>query len=177
MSRVGLAKLTIPASVKLAIQEDQVQVSGSGKTQTVSIPEGFIVKQEEGKVFVAPVNKDTCNRSLWGTISRNLFQVINGLDKPFEKKVNLVGVGYKAALQGKTLILDLGYSHKIEYALPKEVDVKIDKPTEILFSSTSKQKLGQVVSEVMEYRKPEPYKGKGVIPEGRFVLRKEGKKK
>ena len=100
-----------------------------------------------------------------------------GLDKPFEKKVNLIGVGYKGALQGKTLVLDLGYSHKIEYAMPEDVEVKIEKPTELVFLSPSKQRLGQVVSEIMQYRKPEPYKGKGVIPEGRYVVRKEGKKK
>jgi len=177
MSRVGLSKLEIPATVKLDIQDDQVQVSASGKTQVVSVPAGFIVKQDDGKVFVEPVNKKTCNRSMWGTVTRNVFQTIKGLDKPFEKKVTLNGVGYKATLQGKNLVLDLGYSHKVEYLLHDDVNVKVEKPTELVFSSLSKQKLGQTVSEIMKYRKPEPYKGKGVIPEGYFVLRKEGKKK
>ena len=169
--------MVLPSSVKLNIQEDQVQVTVSGKNRVVSIPEGFIVKQNEGKVFVEPYDKASCNRALWGTVTRNLFQAIQGLNKPFEKKVNLVGVGYKAVLQGKVLVLDLGYSHKIEYNMPDDVEVKIEKPTELVFSSSSKQRLGQVVSEIMQYRKPEPYKGKGVIPEGRYIVRKEGKKK
>jgi len=177
MSRVGLSKLTAPSSVKLDIQDDQVQVSASGKVQTFFVPEGFVVKQEEGKIFVEPVNKETCNRAMWGTLTRNLFQIIKGLEKPFERRVTLNGVGYKAVLQGKKLVLDLGYSHKVEYLLHDDVNVKIEKPTELVFSSISKQKLGQTVSEIMKYRKPEPYKGKGVIPEGHFVLRKEGKKK
>ncbi|USO02399.1 MAG: 50S ribosomal protein L6 [Alphaproteobacteria bacterium] len=177
MSRVGLSKLAIPSSVKLEVQDDQVKVTASGKTQTFPVPEGFIVKQEGGKVGVEPINKVNCNRAMWGTVTRNLFQVIQGLDKPFEKKVELKGVGYKAALQGKKLVLDLGYSHKVEYDLHEDVSVKIEKPTELLFSSVSKQKLGQTVSEIMKHRKPEPYKGKGIIPAGYFVLRKEGKKK
>lgn len=177
MSRVGLSKLAVPASVKLTINDDQVRITAAGKTQEFTIPEGFVAKEEEGKVFVRPLNIEECNRSLWGTITRNLFQTISGLAKPFERKVTLVGVGYKAVLQGKVLVLDLGYSHKIEYNMPVDVEVKIEKPTELLFSSPSKQHLGQVISEIEKYRKPEPYKGKGVIREGRFILRKEGKKK
>lgn len=180
MSRVGKSKLALPDSISLNIKGNVVEVlnkKSSGLKANFVVPEGYKVIEADNKIGVDPSDPDNVDVSQWGTIVRNLFQTIQGIDKPFEKKVNLVGVGYKGALQGKMLVLDLGFSHKIEYILPEGVEVKIVKPTELLFSSMSKQKLGQAVSEVMKFRPPEPYKGKGVIPEGTFVMRKEGKKK
>jgi len=181
MSRVGLSKLKLPQNVAVTIEGTKVVVAsktnGNLKAE-YAVSEGFTPTLEDGSISVVPTDMKTCNRALWGTHVRNIFSAVKGIEKPYEKKVDLVGVGYKAAIQGSKLVLDLGYSHKIEYDMPSDVQVKVgQKPTELLFSSASKQRLGQIVSEIKVYRKPEPYKGKGIIPEGTFVLRKEGKKK
>jgi large subunit ribosomal protein L6 len=136
-----------------------------------------VVEFKDGAVSVQPKDQSKQARSLWGTSRAQVANLVEGVSKGFEKKLEITGVGYRAAMAGKALKLSLGYSHDIEYEIPAGITIVTPKPTEIVVSGIDRQRVGQVAAEIREYRGPEPYKGKGVKYAGEFIFRKEGKKK
>lgn len=185
MSRVGKHAIPVPSGVNITYSGDSFEVSGKLGKLTNTIPELVAVEHKDNAITVKPVNESTKARALWGTVQRNLSNAVKGVSEGFVYKMDLVGVGYRASVQGKNLVLQLGFSHDVVYPLPEGVAAKCDKPTSISLTGANKQVLGQIVSEIQSHRPPEPYKGKGVIKNiqkgdtfvHQFVLRKEGKKK
>jgi large subunit ribosomal protein L6 len=135
------------------------------------------VSVSERGIDVFPKDETSFSRAMWGTIQRTLSNAVKGVSEGFVTTLDLVGVGYKAIVNGQTLVLQLGFSHDVEYLIPEGVSIKCEKPTQISITSNSKQLTGAIAARLRSYRPPEPYKGKGVIRAGEFVVRKEGKKK
>jgi large subunit ribosomal protein L6 len=177
MSRVGKNEVLVPAGVTLAISGQALSFKGSLGADNYTVPESISIEKTEKGLIFKPLNDNKTTRMLWGTTNRNVANIVKGVSQGFTLTMNLVGVGYRAAVAGQKLTIQLGFSHDIVYDLPASVTAKIEKPTSIELKGPSKQLLGQIAAEIRSYRKPEPYKGKGVIRENEFVLRKEGKKK
>ena len=177
MSRIGKHPVKLPAGVTASISETEIVVKGKLGELKTHIPHGVSVKQENDEIVVRPVSDDKEHRMLWGTVRANVHNMVVGVSEGFKKKLELIGVGYKAQAQGQKVKLSLGYSHDIDYTLPQGVQCATPQPTIIELTSADKQLLGQVASEIRSYRSPEPYKGKGVKYETETVLRKVGKKK
>jgi large subunit ribosomal protein L6 len=177
MSRVGKTIIQLPSEVKVTLATAQLDAQGKLGKLSYNIPDLVSVVCEGNTLTVQPKDETQEARAMWGTTQRNIANMIRGVDKGFIVNLELNGVGYRAQVQGKNLILQLGYSHDITYLIPEGITVRCEKPTSIEVSGSSKQSVGQVAAEIRAYRKPEPYKGKGVIRQGEFVIRKEGKKK
>lgn len=177
MSRVGKNEVKVPASVNLAFNGRMATVKGKLGELSYEIPEVIEFSKTDTGVLLKPVNETKQARELWGTANRTLASMVKGVDQGFTVNVDLVGVGYRAQVQGDKVVLQLGFSHDVEYVVPQGIVAKAEKPTSLSFTGPDKQAVGQLVAEIRKYRKPEPYKGKGVIRQGEFVLRKEGKKK
>ena len=177
MSRIGKKAVTVPAGVTANINGQTVAVKGpKGELKTVLNDQVTVAMGAEG-IKVDPINQTKLARSSWGmsrTLVRNMMQ---GVTTGFSKNLEISGVGYRAAVNGKVLQLNLGYSHDVNYDIPAGIEVKVPKPTEITVSGIDKQKVGQVAAEIREWRGPEPYKGKGIKYVGEYIHRKEGKKK
>ncbi|WP_132255574.1 50S ribosomal protein L6 [Methylobacterium segetis] len=177
MSRVGKKPVSVPSGVTATVTGQTVKMKGSkGELQFV-VPSLVDVALENGAISVTPKNQSKEARSLWGTSRAQVANLVEGVSKGFEKKLEITGVGYRAAMAGKALKLSLGYSHDIEYEIPAGITIVTPKPTEIVISGIDRQRVGQVAAEIRDYRGPEPYKGKGVKYAGEFIFRKEGKKK
>ncbi|MDR7037538.1 large subunit ribosomal protein L6 [Methylobacterium sp. BE186] len=177
MSRVGKKPVSVPSGVTATVTGQTVKMKGSkGELQFV-VPSLVDVALEDGAISVTPKNQSKEARSLWGTSRAQVANLVEGVSKGFEKKLEITGVGYRAAMAGKALKLSLGYSHDIEYEIPAGITIVTPKPTEIVISGIDRQRVGQVAAEIRDYRGPEPYKGKGVKYAGEFIFRKEGKKK
>lgn len=177
MSRVGKHAVAVPQGVTVSITGGQIEVSGRLGKIAYGLSESIQISQDASGVTVKPSNETAFSRSMWGTMQRNIKNAVKGVSEGFTYNLDLVGVGYRASVQGRNLVLQLGFSHDITYPLPQGVEAKCEKPTAIALTGANKQVLGQIASELQGYRPPEPYKGKGVIKQGQFVLRKEGKKK
>ena len=177
MSRIGKNDVTIPEGVNFSIEGKVLSVKGKLGELSEVITDAVEVIYKDNKVSVKPFNKDKNSLSQWGLVRSLINNMVIGVDKGFTKTLEVRGVGYRAAAEGDILNLQLGYSHDIKVAIPKEIKVKCEKPTEILISGFSKQKVGQFAAEIRSLRKPEPYKGKGVRYSDEFVRQKEGKKK
>lgn len=177
MSRIGKHPVKMPAGVTAAISADEIIVKGKLGELKAHLPHGVSVTQENDEIVVRPLSEDKEHRMQWGTVRANIHNMVVGVSEGFKRKLELIGVGYKAQVQGDKVKLSLGYSHDIEYALPKGIQCATPQPTIIELSGTDKQLLGQVASEIRSYRSPEPYKGKGVKYDNETVLRKVGKKK
>lgn len=177
MSRVGKHAVAVPSGVTVSIAGGQIEVSGRLGKIAYGLSESVHISQGEDGVTVKPADETAFARSMWGTMQRNIKNAVKGVSEGFTYNLDLVGVGYRASVQGRNLVLQLGFSHDITYPLPEGVEAKCDKPTAIALMGPNKQVLGQISSELQGHRPPEPYKGKGVIKQGQFVLRKEGKKK
>jgi large subunit ribosomal protein L6 len=136
-----------------------------------------IVALDDGKVVVKPVDNSKRSRAMWGTARSRIQSMVTGVSEGFTKQLEINGVGYRAAIQGSTLGLQLGYSHDISYPIPEGITIKCEKPTSITISGADKQRVGQVAAEIRAFRRPEPYKGKGIKYADEIILRKEGKKK
>ncbi len=175
MSRIGKHPVKMPAGVTAVIGAEEITVKGKLGELKTHIPHGVIVKQEGDELIVRPAGGE--HRALWGTVRANIHNLVKGVSEGFTKKLELIGVGYRAQVQGQNLKLTLGFSHDIDYQLPAGVKAACPVQTTIELSSADKQLLGQVASEIRSYRAPEPYKGKGVKYDTETVLRKEGKKK
>lgn len=177
MSRVAKAPVTLPNGVEVTQNGRQVEVKGSKGTLSFNLHALVELKQEEGKLQIAPVkvSKDAWMQA--GTARAVLNNLVKGVSEGFERKLQLVGVGYKATIKGNVVNLNLGFSHPIDYTLPEGVSAETPTPTEIVLKSANKQLLGQVAANIRAYRAPEPYKGKGVRYSDEVILRKEAKKK
>ena len=177
MSRIGKKPVAIPSGVTATIEGQQLTVKGPKGTLAMPLREEISYVLEEGGVSVNPANDTKRARAFWG-MQRTLVQnLITGVSDGFTKKLLINGVGYRAAAQGKNLNLKLGYSHDVNIDVPEGIEVKTPDNTTIEISGTDKQKVGQLAAEIRRWRKPEPYKGKGIKYDGEFIFRKEGKKK
>jgi large subunit ribosomal protein L6 len=177
MSRIGNKPVPVPSGVTANVEGQTVKVKGPKGALSFVVPDEIAVKMEDGKVKVDPRNETKRARSMWGTSRTMVANLITGVTKGFERKLEITGVGYRAAVQGKNLQLALGYSHDVVYPIPEGIQIVTPKPTEITITGTDSQKVGQVAAEIRGFRRPEPYKGKGVKYAGEYIFRKEGKKK
>jgi large subunit ribosomal protein L6 len=177
MSRVGKKPVSVPSGVTAAVDGQTVKVKGAKGELSFLVPEEVSVAVENGAVVVQPRDETKVARSKWGMSRAQVANLVEGVTKGFERRLEITGVGYKAAAQGKILKLTLGYSHDIDYEIPTGVTVTTPRPTEIVVAGIDKQRVGQAAAEIREFRGPEPYKGKGVRYAGEFIFRKEGKKK
>ncbi|UPK32494.1 50S ribosomal protein L6 [Bradyrhizobium sp. 186] len=177
MSRVGKRPVAVPSGVTATVDGQTVKMKGpKGQLQFV-VHSDVEVKLDNGQVKVEPRVETNRARALYGTARAQVANLVEGVTKGFEKKLEITGVGYRAALQGKNLQLALGYSHDVVYTIPEGITITVPKPTEITVTGSDIQRVGQVAAEIRAYRPPEPYKGKGVKYVGEFIFRKEGKKK
>jgi large subunit ribosomal protein L6 len=177
MSRVGNKPVAVPSGVTANIEGQTVKVKGPKGALQVLLHGDVSAKLEDGAVRVGPRNDSQQARAMWGTYRALVAKLIEGVTKGYERKLEISGVGFRAALQGKNLQLQLGYAHDIVYPIPEGVTIAVPKPTEIVITGIDAQKVGQAAAEIRAFRKPEPYKGKGVKYSGEFIFRKEGKKK
>lgn len=177
MSRIGINPITIPSGVEVKLDGREVKVKGKLGELSQTLSDTVEVEIEDGKVVVKPVAEDQKSRAMWG-LSRTLVNnMVTGVSEGFTVKLEINGVGYRAAVDGSMLTLQLGFSHDIKYAIPSDITVKAEKPTLLAISGIDRQRVGQVAAEIRSFRPPEPYKGKGVKYEDERILRKEGKKK
>src|SRR5208282_3872271 len=177
MSRIGKKPVVIPSGVTAKLDGRTIAVKGAKGELKFTAPEEVSVSIDGGAVHVIPHGEDKRARAMWGTTRAQIANLIGGVTHGFEKKLEINGVGYKAALAGKNLQLSLGYSHDIIFPIPAGVTITTSKPTEITIAGIDKRQVGQIAAEIRAFRRPEPYKGKGVKYVGEFVFRKEGKKK
>ena len=177
MSRIGQAVINIPNGVEVKKTDNKFVVKGSKGELSAPISEIVDVTINEKEIKVELNNKNAKNKSLWGTTRALINNAVQGVSEGFEKEMEIVGVGYRGALQGKKLTLNLGLSHPVEIDVPDYITIKMDGNTKFVISSPDKQKLGEFAAMVRSKRPPEPFKGKGVRYINEFILRKEGKKK
>jgi len=171
MSRLARNPINIPEDIKVSLADNVISFEGKLGKSSSTLPEGIGVDLKDNLLHFTGENK-----AMLGTVYANVKNEIIGNTKGFEKKLELVGTGYKANISGKTLVLALGYSHDINFQIPEGISIKVEKNL-VTVTGTSKQLVGQVAAEIKSFRKPEPYKGKGVRYEGEKIYRKEGKKK
>ena len=177
MSRVGKRPVAVPSGVTATVDGQTVKMKGpKGQLQFIA-HDDVEVKFDKGVIRVEPRVETNRARALYGTARAQIANLVAGVTKGFEKKLEITGVGYRAAMQGKNLQLALGYSHDVIFPIPEGIQVAVPKPTEITITGSDVQKVGQVAAEIRAFRPPEPYKGKGVKYVGEFIFRKEGKKK
>ena len=177
MSRVGNNPVEIPSGVELAINGRLVTAKGKLGQMSYELTDAVSATLEDNRVLVRPADASKASRAMWGTTRARIQSMVTGVSEGFSKELAIEGVGYRAAVQGQTLNLQLGFSHDINFAIPDGISIKCEKPTSITVSGADKQRVGQVAAEIRAYRKPEPYKGKGIKYVGEIILRKEGKKK
>lgn len=177
MSRVGKNPVTIPQGVTIDVAGGVATVKGKLGTLKLPISKEVQVAVKDGKVSVTPVDLTKESRIMWGTTRANLRNMVEGVSKGYTKSLEINGVGYRAAVQGKNLQLQMGFSHDVLYPIPEGITIKCEKPTSVQISGFDKQKVGQVAAEIRAVRPPEPYKGKGIKYDTETILRKEGKKK
>jgi len=177
MSRVGKNPVLIPSGVECHINSGILTAKGKLGQLEMPISQEVLVKLDDGKVHVTPLSNAKFSRMMWGTTQRLVRNLIGGVSEGFTKKLEINGVGYRAAVQGNQLQLQLGYSHDVIIDIPADITVKCEKPTAISITGANRQRVGQFSAVIRDHRRPEPYKGKGIKYENEFILRKEGKKK
>lgn len=177
MSRVGKYPVTVPQGVDVVIAGQKFTAKGKLGQLEYTLPEEVEVKHEDGKVTVTPQDQSKRARTLWGTTRANINNLVQGVSAGFTRNLEINGVGYRAAVAGKKLTLQLGYSHDVVFDIPDGITIKCERPTAIEISGFDKQKVGQVAAVIRSFRPPEPYKGKGIKYADETILRKEGKKK
>ena len=177
MSRIGKKSVPVPAGVTVSLSGASLSVKGPKGELKMVLVEHVLAKLEDGGIKVDPRDKSKMARSCWGLSRTLVANMVKGVTQGYSKTLEISGVGYRAAVAGKGLQLNLGYSHDVNYPIPEGIEIKTPKPTEIVISGIDKQRVGQVAAEIREFRSPEPYKGKGVKYAGEYIFRKEGKKK
>jgi len=177
MSRVGKSPVAIPAGVTIEVSSGKLSAKGKLGDLHLNLSDQVSAKLEGDKVVFQPANDSKQARMMWGTTRNLVRNMVLGVSQGFRKNLEINGVGYRAAVQGKSLQLQLGYSHDVNYPIPDDVAIKCEKPTLIAITGRDKQRVGQVAAEIRGYRGPEPYKGKGVKYDTETIRRKEGKKK
>jgi len=177
MSRIGKKAVAVPDGVTATLDGQQISVKGpKGELSAVLVDE-VIAKLEDGEIKVDPRDETKRAHAMWGLSRTVVSNLIEGVSDGFSKTLEINGVGYRAAMQGNLLQLNVGLSHEVKYPIPEGIKVECPRPTEIVVSGIDKQKVGQVAAEIRSYRPPEPYKGKGIKYAGEYIFRKEGKKK
>jgi large subunit ribosomal protein L6 len=177
MSRIGKKPVTVPGNVTATIDGKTLSVKGPKGTLTLAMRDEITYTLEDGGITVMPANETKQARAFWGMQRTMVQNLVTGVTDGFTKKLLINGVGYRAAAQGKNLRLQLGYSHDVNVDVPEGIEVKTPDATTVEISGADKQKVGQLAAEIRRWRKPEPYKGKGIKYDGEFIFRKEGKKK
>ena len=177
MSRIGKKPVTIPSGVTADIANGVITVKGPKGTLTLSTREEISYTVDGNAIIVKPANDTKAARAFWGMQRTLVDNLVTGVTEGYTKTLQITGVGYRAAAQGTNLKLQLGYSHDVDFAIPDGIEIKTPDNTTVLISGIDKQKVGQVAAEIRRWRKPEPYKGKGIKYAGEFIFRKEGKKK
>ena len=177
MSRVGKNPITIPSGVDVQINAGEVVAKGKLGEQRMAFSEKVAVAKDNDQLTVTPISQSKVARSHWGTYRSLMQNLVKGVAEGFTVNLEINGVGYRAAVQGSDLVLQLGFSHEVRFPIPQGITIKCEKPTAISIHGASKQVVGQVASKIRSFRPPEPYKGKGIKYENEYILRKEGKKK
>ena len=177
MSRIGKRPVAVPSGITANVEGQTVKIKGPKGALQVVLHDDVAVKLEGDQIKVDPRFDTKRARAQWGTSRTLIANLINGVSKGFEQRLEINGVGYRAAVQGKNLQIALGYSHDVVYPIPEGITIATPRPVEIVISGSDRQKVGQVAAEIRDYRPPEPYKGKGIKYAGEFIFRKEGKKK
>lgn len=177
MSRIGKKPIAVPSGVTANVEGQTVKVKGPKGALQVALHDDVAVKLDKDQIKVDPRFETKRARAQWGTSRTLISNLIAGVTKGFEERLEISGVGYRAAVQGKNLQIALGYSHDILYPIPEGITIATPRPIEIVISGSDRQKVGQVAAEIRDYRPPEPYKGKGIKYAGERIFRKEGKKK
>ncbi|MGB3379499.1 50S ribosomal protein L6 [Allopontixanthobacter sediminis] len=177
MSRIGKKAVAMPSGVSANIENGTLSVKGPKGTLSMGLLDDIEYKVEEGEITVKPANASTRARSFWGMQRTLVANLVDGVTDGFTKILDINGVGYRAQAQGKNLKLQLGFSHDVDIVVPEGIEVKTPDQTTVEISGNDKQAVGQFAAEVRQWRKPEPYKGKGIKYRGEYVFRKEGKKK
>ncbi|WP_309086512.1 50S ribosomal protein L6 [Chelativorans sp.] len=177
MSRIGKKPVPVPQGVTANVEGQTVTAKGPKGELRFVVNDDVLVKMENGAIAVDPRDQSKLARSKWGMSRTQIANILNGVKDGFEKRLEINGVGYRAAMQGKNLQLSLGYSHEVSYEPPAGITIAVPRPTEVVVSGIDKQVVGQVAAEIRKFRGPEPYKGKGVKYANETIVRKEGKKK
>lgn len=177
MSRIGKKPVALPAGVTAAVSGQSIEVKGPKGTRTFKATDDVTLSVEDNAVNVTPRGLSKRSRQQWGMSRTRIANLVVGVTDGFKKELEIQGVGYRAAMTGNTLKLNLGLSHDVDYVAPEGVTVTAPKQTVIVVEGIDEQVVGQVAAEIRAWRKPEPYKGKGIRYKGEFVFRKEGKKK
>ncbi len=177
MSRVGQLPVTVPQGVDVQIAGKEITAKGKLGQLSLTLTDDVDLKREDDQLIVTPRGESKRSRAMWGTSRSLLNNMVTGVNEGFKVALEINGVGYRAAVEGKELVLQLGYSHEIRHLIPEGIKIACERPTHIEVSGADRQKVGQVASEIRGYRKPEPYKGKGIKYVDEYLIRKEGKKK
>ncbi len=177
MSRIGKHPVPVPAGVQVTIKGQHVAAKGKLGQLELTVNEEVAVSMGDGGITVTPRSDSRIGKVMWGTTRTLINNMVVGVANGFTRMLEINGVGYRAAVEGKDLVLQLGYSHPVRYPIPDGIAIKCEKPTTIAITGYDKHKVGQVAAEIRSFRMPEPFKGKGIKYEGETILRKEGKKK
>jgi len=177
MSRIAKHPIKIPAGVEIKVTGKKVSVKGKKGELHLALVNDISAEVKDGAITLKPLSNARLAKDMWGTTASNVRNMIKGVTDGYQKKLIIEGVGFRAALKGKDLVLQIGFSHEVNYHTPVGIEIKVPKQTEIEVSGIDKQKVGQVTAEIYSLKPPEPYKGKGIRYEGQHVRRKEGKKK
>jgi large subunit ribosomal protein L6 len=177
MSRIGKKAVAIPSGVTAGVEGQTVKVKGPKGALELVLHDDVAARLDDGAIKIDPRAETQRARAMWGLARSLVANLVTGVTKGFERRLEITGVGYRAAVQGKNLQLSLGYSHEVLYPIPDGIAIATPRPIEIVVTGIDKQKVGQVAAEIRGYRPPEPYKGKGVRYAGEYIFRKEGKKK
>ena len=177
MSRIGKKPVAVPSGVTATDENGMLVIKGPKGTLTMPMLDDVIYSIKDDEILVTPVGPTQQARAAWGMQRTNVQNLVTGVTEGFTKVLEITGVGYRAAAQGKNLRLQLGYSHDVNFPVPEGIEVKTPDPNTVEISGIDRQKVGQVAAEIRRWRKPEPYKGKGIKYRGEYIFRKEGKKK
>jgi large subunit ribosomal protein L6 len=177
MSRIGKHPVAIPAGVQAALAGQVLNISGSKGKLSLTVSNDVTATIADGHITIAPKDESKHARAMWGTTRALVNNMVTGVSAGFTRTLEINGVGYRAAVQGRTLNLQLGYSHDIPYPIPQDIQIVCERPTSIAITGADKQRVGQIAAEIRAYRGPEPYKGKGIKYAEETIRRKEGKKK
>ncbi|MCT4555922.1 MAG: 50S ribosomal protein L6 [Pelagimonas sp.] len=177
MSRIGKKPVELPSGVTASVSGQTVEVKGPKGAQTFTATDDVTITVEDNIVKVEPRGKSKRARQQWGMSRTMVANLVHGVQNTFKKELEIQGVGYRAAVQGKVLKLNLGYSHDVDFDIPEGISIVCPKPTEIIIEGHDKQVVGEVAANIRDWRRPEPYKGKGIRYKGEYIFQKEGKKK
>ncbi|ARC90031.1 50S ribosomal protein L6 [Rhodovulum sp. MB263] len=177
MSRIGKKPVELPSGVSASVSGQTVEVKGPKGTRNFTATDDVTITVEDNAVSITPRGTSKRARQQWGMSRSMVANLVKGVSEGFKRELEIQGVGYRAAMQGNVLKLNLGYSHDVNFEVPQGVTVTAPKPTEIVVEGIDQQQVGQVAANIREWRGPEPYKGKGIRYKGEFIFRKEGKKK